>query len=364
MAPKKLSRTNIQQDQKVDVKNEPGTTETITIEVHKYKSLLDALNNWKKVFRVVFTIFFVGVLLFAGITVITLAIKRVYPYSDITTNGLGTTTIKSEKNEISYWLLNSASLWASTGIQVEEGDIITVRASGKSHTAIHHLYRAAQGNNKDNLEPWVGSEGDLQSMQRESDRNRQQFRIFPELPLGALVMQVCNSGHPADTPREGDPDNFYFIGKERQNIYINHEGILMFAVNDIVLNRPTIANMMLACIRDRQKDNKIDGLLQTLDYSRRYPITKQNVEMYGDTILEEFQNLFKEEIESKAANKPLSLTFMDLGLSPTITDKDSTAYVCELSYYYGADEKENDRRKTAWYDDNVGSFLIIVEKTN
>ena len=243
----------------------PKEPQKITIELYKYKTLIDALEDRHKVKRVVITVFFLGILLFAGITVITLSIKRLYPYSDITTNGLGATTIKSEKNEVSYWLFNTAILWANSGITVDKGDIITIRTSGKSHTAIHHLYDAAK-NNISKRNDWVGGEGEPDIAANESDYIRRRFRIFPDMPSGALLMQVVEKDNLIDNPDDGNPDNFYFIGKERQHIYINNSGTLYFTINDIVLNTHTIANMMWESIRRKYKKDisiraLVDGFL-------------------------------------------------------------------------------------------------------
>ena len=49
---------------------EQNDTKTIKVEIQKYKSFVDALGDFKKVFRVILTIVLVGVLLFTGITAI------------------------------------------------------------------------------------------------------------------------------------------------------------------------------------------------------------------------------------------------------------------------------------------------------
>ena len=230
---------------------DPGKNK-VTIEVSKYKSILEVLGDPNKTWRVLLGIFFLGVILFTGIAVVASAIKKLYPYSDITTNGLGATTIKSEKKEVSYWLYNTSQLWANSGIAVKEGDIITIRSSGQFYTAIHHLYSSA----KDNVvlkDRWVDSGGEADSPANLSQGSyyRRKFRMFPNLPTGTLVMQVANN-NPYDTPREegADPEDFYFIGKERQNIYIKHPGTLYFSLNDIVLNKRTIVELMYDCLCD------------------------------------------------------------------------------------------------------------------
>ena len=358
-----------------------GETQKISIELYKYKTLIDALEDRHKVKRVIITIFILGMLLFAGITVITLSIKRLYPYSDITTNGLGATTIKSEKNEVSYWLFNTAILWANSGIAVDKGDIITIRASGKSHTAIHHLYDAAK-NNKEKWNNWVGSEGESDQQSGERDTYRRRFRIFPDMPSGALLMQVKVSDNgPFDTPLEGDPDNFYFIGKERQHIYINNGGTLCFAVNDIVLNRSTITSLMWENIRQKYiKSDSIPSIKEEINRQIKKKIANPKINLFQelhlpnsyynkdydflmDSIKSLFDTVFKEEI--KDTSKKIGI--MELGRTNLANEPDSKlsndSIVCELSYYYGKEADENGKRKTAWFDDNIGSFLIVVEKT-
>jgi len=337
--------------------------QVVTIKLNKYKSVVDALGNPRTALRIAFTIFFLGVLLFAGISYITLAIKRLYPYSDIKTNGLGATTIKSENNEVSYWLFNTATVWADSGIYVNEGDILTIRASGKSNTAIHHLYDAAK-DNKGIRDDWVGTEGEPDKRDNEKDNYRRRYRIFPNMNSGALVMQVAKGNEYKDSPRDGDPEDFYFIGRERQNIVINNPGTLHFAVNDIILDRNTIARMMWDSVIEQWKQNpEADkGLRKEYEkYGNNYDVevmrrlSEKTENEASRQLLEEdvkatFAKVFQQDIKAKTPVGKMGLGFSD--------------EECELSYYYGKSTDENDLRKYVWFEDNIGSFLIIVEKNN
>ena len=369
---------NKKQPRKPKKPQETKEPQKITIELYKYKTLIDALEDPKKVSRVIITVFLLGVLLFAGITVITVAIKRLYPYSDITTNGLGATTIKNEKKEVSYWLFNTATLWANSGIDVKKGDIITIRASGKSHTAIHHLHEAALDNTK-KTNDWVGSEGEFDSEEKDpATYARRRFRIFPDMPSGALLMQIVTNEAqtPPDYPKDGEQNNFFFIGKERQNIYINNNGRLHFAVNDIILDRSTIINMMWENIRQKHtsgdiktrklvddffKDNK--KMEKVLDVKKQLNLTaaefdKKKNDFVGVKTL--FEKVFEEEIHNDD-----KIGVMRLGLTHVKTNDTCEVPMCELSYYYGNNNEDQDKKcKTVWFDDNIGSFLIVVEKTN
>ena len=405
--------------------NKPKIEEpTLKIEVSKYASLVKILSgdNW---WKVLISVFFIGCVLFSGISLVALAIKKMYPYSDITTNGLGTTTIKSENGEVSYWLFNSASLWANSGITVEKGDIITIRSSGKYHTAIHHLYDATK-NNTDLKDKWIGSEGMPDNYNKTvEDDYRSKYRIFPGQPNGALVMQVATN-IPFDTPKDisdnnkrAKPDNFYFIGKERQNIYINNSGTLYFAINDIVLNDQTIQDMLFDCIIEtdgyKKYNEKIEELKKKklsdlfdifdssfetdMDYLKAISSKKINLEVddlikddaFGSTDISKIESAIKSKIglDSKLVfpirvmdrigtlandnhnkknedviksdinalinelNGNRAIGKLKLGVSKD--DKGET--VCELKYY------REKGYKTAWFDDNEGSLLIVVEKS-
>lgn len=316
--------------------------QTLKIEISKYTSLVNALGGTKW-FRMTVSVCVIGVFLFFCIFMVAFAIKRIYPYSDITTNGLGATTLKSEKGEVSYWLFNTASLWANSGITVKKGDIITIRCSGKYHTAIHHLYDDVKGN-KELQDKWIGSEGYPENKKEKNDDfHRSKFRIFPGMNNGALVMQVATD-EPFDTPLDsnsnGKPakaDNFYYIGKERQHIYINNPGTLYFAINDIVLNERTIKDMLYYSIINND----------TIPIS----LTEAN-SAYKRSVASLDSILFGKIYDIKSTTKGVrSKGVLKLGIT-----EDDGIRKSELKYYY------DNRYKTAWFDDNVGSLLILIEK--
>ena len=399
---------------------------TLRIEVSKYSSLLNILGaKWT---RVIWLTFIAWVLLFGILACVAIVIKRLYPYSDITTNAMGATTIKSEKNEVSYWLLNTASFWSSTGITVEKGDIITVRSSGKFNTSIHHIYDSAK-ENKRLKDKWVGAEGEPDKEdENSSSYQRRLFRMFPSLPTGALVMQVAaNENELADTPSDScaKKENFYFIGAERQNIYINNPGTLYFTVNDIVLNHKTICGMLNKTIKgdksitnvikesmdkelgskktlkdsietmckyykeiykgeidylnEKGKENsKIRSIISDLKTANREEFSfantkswlsvfdKYNTDELPQRIIKKVDLLrfYIEKNDKEDARKVTEELISEMetdrvagGLKLGIA-KYGLETVNELEYYYRTNYKE------AWYDDNVGSFLVVVEKNS
>ena len=138
--------------------NKNSTPEKMEIEISRYKTLVEALGDPKKVVRLIIILSAVVIILAFGILGIIYGIKRFYPYKSINSNEYGATFIKDEDNEIIYWLFNTADLWANSGIEVKEGDVISVHTSGAFHPSIHHLVQDADSNNA-LRDPWVLSGG-------------------------------------------------------------------------------------------------------------------------------------------------------------------------------------------------------------
>lgn len=292
----------------------------IEIEINKYKRLVDVLNNPKMLAKAIVVLAVVIVLVFVGVSAIALIIKRFYPYKAVETNKYGATVIKNEDTELTYWLFNSADLWANSGIKVEKGQRITIRTSGAFHSAIHHLVEDANKNQQ--RDKWLNATGGMQSLNPQ-DEARSKFRIAPEYEFNTVIMQVVpqkvlemgndwyikvdkNKRYTKylDYVDGGVTDSIssakiYKIGEGYENIEIQEDGILCFACNDIALTQRKIKAMKSLVSLD--KNGNDIGVLK---------------------------------------------------LGKSIDDGDKT----ELDYY------SRNNFVDAWFVDNVGSFLIVVER--
>ncbi len=286
------------------------------IEINKYKLLVEVLNNPKMLAKIIIVLAVIIILVLAGVSAIALIIKRFYPYKAVETNKYGATVIKNEDNEVTYWLFNSADLWANSGIEVKKGQTITVKTSGAFHSAVHHLVHDAQNNVQS--DKWLRPVGGMQSLTQQ-DTARSKYRIAPEYDFNAIIMQVIpkevvNSGKEwfknakeeyldyIDGGIDGaSKANIYEIGAGYDNMEILEDGFLCFACNDIALTKRKI---------DKMKENVILDSITGKDRS-----------------------------------------IMNLGIS---TCNNTT--MPELDYY------ENNNFVDAWFVDNVGSFLIVVER--
>ena len=321
-----MSEKNIQPKEDF---NDNEKQNTLKVEIVSNWSFLEILSDWRKVSKIIAALFVIVITIFIGLAIVTISIKRIYPYNDIKVNAFGATTMQNEKTDVIYWLFNTADLWANSGIQVKEGDRLTIRASGRFHTAIHHLVKNAEQNAALN-DKWVGTDGEGKETNRR-DELRANYRIFANKPQDALLLQVVpndkedyltnKSDTTAKFRTERDKylvfenrkyseeigklgkkyvskiksreEDFYYIGKERTDLLIYNDGVLHFAVNDIVLTDDVIDRMI-----DFEKTNR------GLEFSKH----------------------------------------------PTDTTKTEMDFYKEEHYY------------NAWYDDNVGSFLIVIER--
>lgn len=264
------SSTQNEQRPTEDLNRPAGQEHDLKVEIRQYQTLLDILDEPRKVLKVIFAMVVLALAIFMALAFTAIAIKRFYPYNEIRTNIFGATTMQNEEVELTYWLFNTADLWANSGIRVERGDKLTIRASGKSNTSIHHLVDNAFRNSRPRYR-WVGTEGEPRPA-----NTRTAYRIYAERDPDALIMQVVpDNGYvntrlreeylrPDFVPAvkgEEDPQNrFYHIGRERTNLLINQSGTLHFAVNDIVLTDRCIDSMDRQNDRLFYKDNPDDYL--------------------------------------------------------------------------------------------------------
>ena len=429
---------------------------TVTIEIVRHKRLFEILENPRAMWKVIASLFVIVGVFFIGLALVVLVVKSFYPYNVIKTNPYGATIIKNEDKEVIYWLFNTAELWANSGIEVKKNDRITIRASGAANTAIHYLVDGAS----DDCQPefsWVGTEG----LERNTGHSafRGKFRLVPDAPFGKLLMQIIPVSKQKDrgewikkstyidgTDEKGVQNHIFTIGKERIELVIPCDGVLHFAVNDVVMSDKNIKDMYLESMRlfkDSIKGDCKEELQSYMDYfnnilnkkddkdsiSLKDSIIKNNnvkeflkkykggilskeynyiklknfidrvkkmLEKYKGGILSKEYNYIKlknfidrvkkmlkkykggilskdnkpydkekEKIEKNIKRKDLidSLKNLEYGFGFYYNGEkpDATGYpfVNELIYYY--DKKYRD----PWYMDNVGSFLIVIErKTN
>lgn len=373
---------------------------TVTIEIVRHKRLFEILENPRAMWKVIASLFVIVGVFFIGLALVVLVVKSFYPYNVIKTNPYGATIIKNEDKEVIYWLFNTAELWANSGIEVKKNDRITIRASGAANTAIHHLVDGAS----DDFQPgfsWVGTEG----LERNTGHSafRGQFRLVPDAPFGKLLMQIIpvskqknradwikSSTYIDDTDEKGEKNQIFTIGKERIELVVPCDGVLHFAVNDVVMSDKNIKDMYLKSlqlfkesINDNNGKNELQLYIDSFDKilkNNKKDKNKKDKETLKDIIIED-DNVGKflqkyeggilskkeaeknKEIYIKRKNLIDNLKNLGYGFGVYYQKDDSMhegyPFINELIYYYDKEYRD------PWYMDNVGSFLIVIErKTN
>ena len=355
----------------IETKTSESQIPEVEVVIVRHKQLFDLLQNPRAMWRVLLSLFFLVVIIFVGLAFVVISIKRFYPYNVIETTPYGATLMKNEDKDVIYWLFNSADLWANSGIEVDVNDELTIRASGSSYTAVHHLVMASN-ENRVPQDQWVSIEGQTPEMiskmnQRDIDRAR--FRISPTYPEGILLMQVIPSDSVNDSERwyaKETNDHFMtngnieVIGKERRGLRITKKGILHFAVNDIVFTRAVAdsmysvfidtlsANCNLSyqekeCIKNCFKNLDISKEPSTLDSVKIEKILSPLIRCVNASKLKDFQP----DRGLKLGPFPRDLISDSLFANPLIN---------ELVYY------KISGFKNPWYVDNLGSFLVVIER--
>jgi len=400
--------------------NKTGTVKTsdnenkLEVVITSNKSLLEILEKPSRVWKIVGALIVLVFTIFLALAFVTISIKRIYPYNDIKVNALGATTMQKEDIEVIYWLFNTADLWANSGIKVNKGDILTIRASGRFSTAIHHVVKNAE-DNEELRYPWVGTDGES------TVSFRGKYRIFPNNNKNSVLMQVVPENISTENLSALDIDQirsrardqylrfdyvnyknereiddakqrYYYIGKERNDLRINSNGILHFAVNDVPLTDSVLKSMI---------EENINYVLEKL-MSKKYTIDENNkpqdrknffkalkeyknkrlenwkqdsINFYEISNIRAYQFKYDEYILGKDSTKFRSLKqsaffnkmwkiynefderTLQVGSRPDIdAQKNKTFYSNEMWYYL-----EN-HYYNAWYDDNIGSFLIVIER--
>lgn len=350
-----------------DRKEEPQKVEVVIV---RHKQFFEMLKEPQTMWRVLLSLFLIIVVVVVGLSLVIISVKRFYPYNTIETNIYGATIMQDEDKEVIYWLFNTAELWANSGIEVEKGNELTIRASGASFTAMHHLVEAAMENTEID-DKWVNTEGQPRSSER--DRLRAAFRIVKHSDEGKLLMKVVNTDYSNEKPdwlKDVKPEvldengDVEIIGKERVGLKVKKDGKLHFAVNDIVLTDTVIKSMygdfVMSVGMFCEDSLGVSGDGKTKMWKILKEVKDSIKNCNGCAIMSFLTQKNGELLEAismqDASGRLHGLKGYKLGLGFYPGKEDLYPLVNELVYY-----KEKEFRD-AWFVDNIGSFLIVIER--
>jgi len=388
-----METTTTQASSPTDKPNDKS--DEIIITINRHTKLFELLNNSRKIWRAFCVLLILIIFLFVGIPLIILALKGPFDVKTLVMNQYGAVTTITKDTETTYWLFNSAELWANSGIEVNAGDRLTIRASGLNHSAIHHLASTAMENRRQagNLQ-WSDANGREQAP--EWNNQRMYFPIMRTKAPGMVLMQVFphdSINDPTNQKRQKDIRNKYFdgqnsasdgrlyaIGKERNEILIHKSGVLHFAINDVVLTDANIESLyrkqldaLVAekLIADSDKATALTLLDDTSAPERDIVRKADTADVINYPVDTAIYNLIVKVAQNKESkefvNSSKGLKIKGYPLNVRVINKTDTLQTFEvpanshplfneLLYYKHTDYFD------AWFADNLGSMLLVIER--
>jgi len=85
--------------------NTNNQKQEVEVIIKRHKQLFDLLRHPNELWKVLLSLFLIIVIVFIGLAIVVISIKRYYPYNVIETNLQGASIMKSEDKDVIYWLL-------------------------------------------------------------------------------------------------------------------------------------------------------------------------------------------------------------------------------------------------------------------
>ena len=184
--------------------------------------------------------------------------------------------------------------------------------------------------------------------------------------LDGQAREDKNNNNTIDYNKSVYPD-IYAIGAERDKVTIRSDGVLHFAVNDIALTRNIILQMNKDVLIDAET-HRDTGVLKIDEFHNPYESNPELTKINKANLLEELEDL---GFYGKVTDK------MKIGSEYKISNEWNRKYrglydrinygiakdtifikknFTELDYYFIHNFVD------AWFVDNVGSYLIVIER--
>lgn len=284
----------------------------LKIVINKNNQLYDTLKSPKRVLYAGLLLIVFSIVLFIGLTFLSLAIKDRIPYKTVMSNEYGIFEMRNEKSDNFYFLFNTAELWGSSGIKVRKGQRLFIKASGIYNTELRHMTE------KDSTIYWINANGRAAEKGPNSTRDiilkEYETLLFSYADPGCLLATVIDDdGKLSQWQHYGiDYDDFMnndstikAIGTNTDYV-VPHDGTLLFAVNDVVFTENT--RKKIKELKSKVKNDGIDSLAKKIDSIER--------------VCRKYESNNKKEKSTKTKRQ----------------------------------------LERMWYNDNVGSFLIVIER--
>ena len=286
------------------------------------RQLLFILRDNATFCKFILLITFVVLLLVFSITYI---FRSILLNAEVEVGSNGALTIKQGKKVTISYLYSATSLWEESGIEVKAGDLIKIHATGKVNLSLGHLVDSIQSHSK-LLFDWIDAGGykDMSGF-RDIDSLRMKKRLDSNYNPGMLLMKI--KSHNDYFLQRSDSEKILPVGKEN-TITADHDGRLLFAVNEVLLNK---GSEKIFAPKDTHKYNKY-----YLEKGKQYFANNHLIPYKGEKI-------FNITLSSDRVSDD---ELVNIGYD---WQTRQWSYIC-ANYYWNV-----------WFEDNIGNFLINIE---
>ncbi len=288
----------------------------VHIVVNRHKQFFEMLHSPRQIFRVVSLFFVVVLVLFGGLAIVALSIKRVAPYNIIKSNEYGALLMSYEDKDIINFMFNTAEFMANSGIEVKEGEDIEIKATGTFNTTIHYLVEK-------NLDAqWIDADGMEPTNIRDSLLRADGLHIAPSATAECLLCVILTNDDiiSLESIKDKTWKNISSMKKRHQNL-------------------------------SEQQDSVIENITSLINHLNQ----RRSIISVG---------------KNRKFKAPQSGTLFFVINDLIYTKKVKNILYNKENYqkvWSGVDEYKSDIERFelcpfAWYLDNVGSFLVTIEK--
>jgi hypothetical protein len=235
---------------------------------------LDVLDSWPRLGRLVLLVLFFGVII--GTPAFFIARSLSSKATEVQFGSARVLLSQSTKEGQEFVLQVSAQGWENTGVPVPEGTRYEIDAWGRVCTDLTDLVAALNARSKaedrvkklkdpkceapedcftgaeiEAMKPpfcWVGPEGASVEQMRTANPKREQRRILPSAPYGALLASFMAT--PVEVSMHAVPERlkanvFHVTSGQKMTATDKLSGYLYFAVNDVVWPDPRFPDMFM-----------------------------------------------------------------------------------------------------------------------
>lgn len=342
----------------IEKKNEE---EKVVFIISRHKKLFEMLKSPRQALRATLMMAFLLMVLFVGLTMLTLILKKNYPYNLIKSNEYGAFLMQSEDSEMYHFMYNTAEIFANSGVEVKKGEEIRIKASGRFQTAIQHL---ADNNVNAN---WLDANGKKPTDERDIWLFDNKMFISPETTPEKLLCFVVG-------PNEEKLINEYL---DCQKLYLEEYKHLKKLI-DKQIEEKKLKEQDQQDIYDHIKDDDTTNIEASAEIKNNLvaafdQIAKRNKKLkdIDGLLIQPGKNIF--EIGKANTIRPgidgkLFFIVNDIIFSKENINKIDSLLDKENNKDIWPDFNDNKLRfrncPEAWYLDNVGSLLITIDKRN